>query len=76
MGDNMKFTKKELKEIEKVFDVKVTEIIRGMSKDIDKLYQIDPDNEKIHDIVADIIDSYNAYREISAKAEVMQDEMS
>lgn len=67
------FTKEELFEIEKVFDIMVIENTKQTSSILFALEQSKTNTNKLSDVIfQDIYKMYNTYRTISAKAQSMR----
>lgn len=68
----MNFTKEELKEIEKIFDIAAGNHTYRIAEIITKLYNKAP--KLINRIVKESVETFDTYRTISAKANKMQKE--
>jgi hypothetical protein len=74
----MEFTKEELLEIEKVFDIQVLMLLQQRVQVLNALIKLNDSEAKtklVEKIRDDIYQAYNCYREISAKAHLLAIEL-
>ena len=65
----MKFEKKELIEIEKVMDIQVGANLRLLADILNGLPNKTKESQQVKQLIQDFYESYNLFREISAKAQ-------
>lgn len=76
MTDKTQFTKEELKEIEKIFDIQAGILTNSYAYLFTALGAfVDDDKEITIKLLTEYSNAFNRYREISAKASAMQEEV-
>lgn len=71
------FTKLQLKEIEKIFDIQASQVTSGLGELFNRIGK--REDQEIKDFITKVVkewnETFNIYRTISAKASVMQEEV-
>lgn len=68
------FTKEQLKEIEKIFDIQASLLSQSYANLFNSIAKVEDSREILIKLMKEYSDAFDCYRTISAKASIMQEE--
>jgi len=69
-----KFTKEQLKEIEKIFDIQASLLSSSYAQVFNSIARLDDSKDMLNKLLNEFTFAFDMYRTISAKADIMQNE--
>ena len=69
------FTKEQLKEIEKIFDIQASLLSSSYAHLFNSLAKVEGSKEMLSKLMKEYSEAFDAYRTISAKANIIQEEI-
>ena len=73
-GTKTKFTKEQLKEIEKIFDIQASLLSSSYAQVFNSIARLDDSKDMLNKLLNEFTFAFDMHRTISAKADIMQNE--